>query len=40
MTWFRGDPDIHWLHGFGNDPRIQQSALDLLKNLSRVAGRF
>lgn len=33
MTWFRGDPDIHWLHGFGNDPRIQQSALDLLKNL-------
>lgn len=26
-TWFRADPEFHWLPGFGDDPAIQQSAL-------------
>ena len=26
MTWFRREPDVRWLRGFGNDPRIQQQA--------------
>ncbi len=26
MTWFRREPDVAWLKGFGDDPRIQQSA--------------
>lgn len=26
MTWFRKDPQIHWLHGFGSDPAIQHAA--------------
>jgi tRNA dimethylallyltransferase len=27
MTWFRADPTIHWLSGFGSDPAIQEKAL-------------
>jgi tRNA dimethylallyltransferase len=23
MTWFRREPDVHWLHGFGDEPEIQ-----------------
>ncbi|MGA9497817.1 MAG: tRNA (adenosine(37)-N6)-dimethylallyltransferase MiaA [Terriglobales bacterium] len=23
MTWFRREPDVHWLAGFGDDPAIQ-----------------
>jgi tRNA dimethylallyltransferase len=29
MTWFRADPAIHWLSGFGSDPAIQEEALAL-----------
>ena len=27
MTWFRREPDVMWLKGFGDDPQIQQEAL-------------
>lgn len=27
MTWFRREPEVTWLTGFGDDPEIQQSAL-------------
>jgi tRNA dimethylallyltransferase len=27
MTWFRREPDVTWLSGFGDDPQIQQEAL-------------
>ncbi len=33
MTWFRGEPEVTWLKGFGDDPRIQREALQ------RVADR-
>ena len=26
-TWFRREPDVHWLDGFGDDPDIAQKAL-------------
>ena len=26
MTWFRREPEVHWLRGFGDDPQIQQEA--------------
>ena len=29
MTWFRREPDVAWLVGFGDDAEIQQSALAL-----------
>jgi tRNA dimethylallyltransferase len=27
MTWFRKEPDMQWLKGFGEEPRIQDTAL-------------
>ncbi len=32
LTWFRRDPEIHWLSGFGSDPDIQREALALVAN--------
>jgi len=32
MTWFRREPEVRWLRGFGDDPQIQQEAV------SRVSG--
>jgi tRNA dimethylallyltransferase len=28
MTWFRREPEVHWLHGFGDDPEVQQGAAE------------
>jgi len=33
MTWFRREPDVTWLNGFGDDPRIQQEVLERLAAL-------
>jgi tRNA dimethylallyltransferase len=27
MTWFRREPDVHWLRGFGDDAQIQSEAV-------------
>jgi len=32
MTWFRREPDVHWLQGFGSDPEVQQQCLELVMN--------
>jgi len=31
MTWFRREPGVHWLEGFGDDAAIQQRALGLIE---------
>lgn len=31
MTWFRREPDVHWLPGFGDSPVVQQAALNLIQ---------
>lgn len=31
MTWFRREPDVHWLCGFGDDPDIQREATALVE---------
>jgi tRNA dimethylallyltransferase len=31
MTWFRREPDVRWLRGFGDEPAIQQQAAVLLE---------
>ena len=31
MTWFRREPDVIWLKGFGNDPEIQQQVIALVE---------
>jgi tRNA dimethylallyltransferase len=30
LTWFRKEPDVHWLHGFGDDTRVQETALSII----------
>jgi len=32
LTWFRRDPAIHWLSGFGSDDDIQRTAIALVAN--------
>jgi hypothetical protein len=27
MTWFRREPEVNWLRGFGDDREIQQNAI-------------
>lgn len=34
MTWFRREPEVYWLRGFGDDPPIQQQALELVRKMS------
>jgi tRNA dimethylallyltransferase len=29
LTWFRREPDVHWLPGFGDSPEIAEAALKL-----------
>ena len=31
MTWFRREPEVHWLRGFGSDQQVQQDALSLIQ---------
>lgn len=31
MTWFRQEPDIEWLHGFGDDPHVRNMAIDRVR---------
>ncbi len=30
VTWFRREPDVHWLEGFGDDAAIQARALEMI----------
>jgi tRNA dimethylallyltransferase len=30
MTWFRREPGVHWLRGFGDSPHIQCQAVELV----------
>ena len=32
MTWFRREPEVRWLRGFGDDLQIQEEAVDLVRN--------
>jgi tRNA dimethylallyltransferase len=31
LTWFRREPAMHWLAGFGDEPAIQTEALRLAR---------
>ncbi len=33
ITWFRKEPDVHWLSGFGDDPDVIASALQFARLL-------
>jgi tRNA dimethylallyltransferase len=31
LTWFRKEQDVHWMFGFGDDPRLQTEALAIVQ---------
>ena len=31
LTWFRKEQGVHWIAGFGEDPRVQAEALAILQ---------
>jgi tRNA dimethylallyltransferase len=31
MTWFRREPDVHWIAGFGNEPKVLREANELVQ---------
>jgi tRNA dimethylallyltransferase len=31
ITWFRREPDVHWLAGFGDDPAIQAESVAIVE---------
>ena len=32
LTWFRREPDVHWIKGFGNDPDVQQECVEQIRD--------
>ncbi|HWR35854.1 MAG TPA: tRNA (adenosine(37)-N6)-dimethylallyltransferase MiaA [Clostridia bacterium] len=32
MTWFRREPDVHWLRGFGNDAEVANESIALVES--------
>jgi tRNA dimethylallyltransferase len=35
ITWFRSEPDVHWLTGFGDDGGVQEEAASLVRDFLR-----
>ncbi len=33
LTWFRREPDVQWLRGFGDEPGVQEQAVAVVGNL-------
>ena len=40
LTWFRREPSMHWLPGFGDDPEVQQEALHLIHQHLKLMPAF
>ncbi|MGH9573716.1 MAG: tRNA (adenosine(37)-N6)-dimethylallyltransferase MiaA [Candidatus Acidiferrales bacterium] len=36
ITWFRREPDVHWLEGFGTEPPIIANAVETVSNGARL----
>ena len=34
MTWFRREPEIHWLKGFGDDATVQEQAMEMVREMN------
>jgi tRNA dimethylallyltransferase len=35
MTWFRREPDVHWLSGFGSDAAVLKQACELAQDAAK-----
>ncbi len=31
LTWFRSEPEVHWIAGFGDDPEVLRAAMELVQ---------
>jgi tRNA dimethylallyltransferase len=40
MTWFRKEPGVHWISGFGDDPRVAAEALVLVRRTLELNGQI
>ena len=38
LTWFRREPEVHWLGGFGDDPGVRARAMALVGERIGIAG--
>jgi tRNA dimethylallyltransferase len=38
LTWFRREPDMYWLHGFGDEPRIRKKAMEMIEQMLHQPG--
>lgn len=38
MTWFRREPDVRWLKGFGDEPLTQEQAIELVQQHAEWLG--
>ena len=36
MTWFRREPDVRWIEGFGDEAETVRTAQELLANFTSV----
>ncbi len=39
-TWFRRDPEVRWIPGFGNDPAVQQHAIQEASEFLRLVHKL
>ena len=39
LTWFRREPGVEWVDGFGDDPLVQRTVFELLKSSPETAVR-
>ena len=39
LTWFRREPEVHWIAGFGDEPETLRAAAELVKNNLISRGR-
>ncbi len=39
LTWFRREPGVEWLEGFGDDPHVQQQMIERVKEEERKGER-
>lgn len=39
LTWFRREPDVQWLAGFGDDPLVRRQCLDLVHAAAQASDR-
>jgi tRNA dimethylallyltransferase len=37
MTWFRREPEVHWITEFGSDPAVQKQVVDLIKAEAQIS---